>query len=240
MIAQKWLGFGGRVSHRSAAALFGLDGLEQGWIELTTCHKRTSPGGMVIHETRRLHPHDGTTLRGFHVTTPAKTLLDLGSVVNQDTVELALEDALRRKVTTLAALRWQLRTKGGRGIRGSATLRRLLSMRPDGYQPTGSGLEVLLDQLLRTLPVPVYVKQHPVQTRIGTKFLDFAFVNRRVGLEAVSYKWHSGRQASANDIQRDRALQAEGWRIIYVTKEDLEVRRDRFIEDLFLALDRQM
>lgn len=169
----------------------------------------------------------------FRLTTPARTLLDLGAVANIETVEAALEDALRKNLTTLPALHWQLRTAGGKGVRGTDVLRMLLDARPVGYVHTRSDLELKVDRVLRSLrSIPRYVRQYEVLTRSGRRFLDFAFPERLVGVEAVSYKWHGGRSAWTADLQRDRDLRALGWRLMYVALEDLRDRRTQFVADL--------
>lgn len=163
-------------------------------------------------------------------------MLDLGAVSPVDTVEYALEDLLRRKLSTLAALRWELRTQGGRGVPGSAILSELLAARPDGYVPTDSGLEVDVDRVLRSLVLPPYRRQLVIKTRSGVRRPDFAFPDYTFAIEAKSFKHHSGRTAWESDNQRDEALRAEGWDILYATWEDVHKRRAQFVHDIYLRL----
>ena len=155
-----------------------------------------------------------------------------------ETVEYAIEDMLRKRLSTLAALRWELRTQGGQGVPGSATLSELLQARPDGYVPTDSGLEVDVDRVLRPLVLPPYVRQLVIQTRAGERRPDFAFPDHTFAIEAKSYKHHSGRRAWDSDNRRDEALRAEGWDILYATCEDVHKRRDQFVRDVYLRLQR--
>lgn len=233
MVAQVWAGRSSRLSHRAAAALHRLSDCPPGTVDITTSRSIKTVDGVHVHRLRRLETHDAMRADPFVLTTPARTLLDLGSVVDIDVLEAALEDGLRRRLTTLAALRWQLRVTGGKGVRGTEALRALLALRPSGYVHTRSDLELKVDRVLRTLRrVPPYVRQYEVITRHGRRFLDFAFPERLVGVEAVSYKWHGGRQAWTSDMRRDRDLRALGWRILYVSLEDIRDHKSEFVSDL--------
>ncbi len=233
MAALTWAGAGSRLSHRAAAALHQLSECPAGFVEITTTRRLLPVEGLIVHRLRRLEKTDAMRQGHFTLTIPARTLLDLGAVVDIETVEAALEDALRKRMTTLAALRWQLNTSGGRGVRGTEALRRLLDLRPPGYACTGSDLELKVDRVLRNLRgIPPYARQYEVFTRGGRRFLDFAFPRHRVAIEAVGYAWHGGREAWASDLQRDRDLRSQRWRILYVAVEDIKDRKEQFVADL--------
>jgi very-short-patch-repair endonuclease len=238
MSALVWAGNGARLSHRSAAALIGLDGYAEGAIELTMPSKRKPPERILVHHLEQMSPYDSTMVGPLTTSTPARIILDLGAVSPIDSVECAVEDVLRRKLSSLAALRWELRTQGGQGVPGSATMRKLLEDRPDGYVPTDSRLELRIDRVLRSLVLPPYVRQLVIETRLGHKRPDFAFPAYRLAVEGDSYAHHSGRRAWERDNQRDRALRAAGWDILYVTWEDVHKRRDQFIRDVYAGLER--
>lgn len=239
MAAQVWARPESCISHKSAAALMRLDGVQPGVVEITTTRSLRAPEGLVVHRTKRLWGYDMMFQDPFTLSTPARTLLELGAVTSAHVVELALEDALRRNLTSLSALRWELRMQGAQGRRGSATLRKLLEERADVTAATGSGLEVRIDRVLRLLPLPPYARQHAIATRNGRRQPDFAFVDYRLAIEGDSYRWHSGRAAWERDKRRDSDLRALGWEIIYVTSEDLRLRRNDFIRDLYAALSRR-
>ena len=244
--ALTWAGSDARASHRSAAALLHLDGFPKEVIEITTSRRLGNVEGVIVHHSEELHSYDVTEVDNLACTTTARTLLDLGQVCTEHELELALEDALRRRLTTVAALHWELRKQGTRGRRGTAALRRLMSSRDRGYVPTESALELEVDRFLRSLQkpphslrLPACERQHVVQTAGGRRRPDFAFVGQKVAVEAHSYRWHSGRGAWESDQRRDRALRAEGWEVLYVTKQDLTSRRDEVARDLVTALARR-
>jgi hypothetical protein len=58
-----------------------------------------------VHYDPDLRPEDVTTVHGIPVTTPARTLLDLTTCLDDDQLEQALTKALQRGLTTYAELR---------------------------------------------------------------------------------------------------------------------------------------
>ena len=56
----------------------------------------------------------------------------------------------------------------------------------------------------------------------GGKYrLDFAFAPLRVGIELDSYTYHSDRETFTRDRQRQREIEAQGWRIIRFSGDEL-------------------
>ena len=151
------------ASHRSAAALWDLRGV--GWPALEI----SVPGpakpilsGVVVHRSAGLEPCDVTRRLGIPVTTPGRTLLDLGAVAPR-LVEAAMEDALFRGLVREAALGRLLDRAGTHGRNGTAALRDLLDERERGRASTESPLEDDLVRLLRRHALPDPVRQHLVR-----------------------------------------------------------------------------
>lgn len=225
MAACSWLGKGAVASHRSAAALLGLDGFRPGPLELSTNRKVGRRSGLLIHQSDRWLGHDVTVVDGIPVTSPTRTLLDLGAVTDAQTVELGLEDALRKGLTSLPRLRWELRQVGGRGRRGSRILRELLDQRGPRHIPLESALEVKLLRLIRGAGLPLPVQQYEI--RSGGKFVarvDFAYPEALLAIEADGYRFHSMPDVWQKDRTRHNALLGEQWRVISVTWQDIEQR----------------
>lgn len=128
MAAQLWLGPGGAASHRAAAALLNIGGVRPDVTELTT----TQPGRrgippLVLHHTDRLPSCDIVRLGPLVVTNATRTLIDLGAVVDEMIVHGALDDALRKGLTSIGRLKWRLEGLGTKGRRGSRVIRALLT-----------------------------------------------------------------------------------------------------------------
>ncbi len=90
-------GDGALLSHRSAAALWGLARRRSGLIDITAMTGRQGVdrrAGLFIHRGR-LHPDDRTVCGGLPVTTVARTLFDLAEFVTLKRLESAWEEADR-------------------------------------------------------------------------------------------------------------------------------------------------
>jgi len=83
----------------------------------------------------RLSPADLTTHSGIRVTSVARTILDLTSLVSPRTLERTLDEALRKGQVTLDGLRRCIQRNGRRGRTGVAHLDALLSERRDQRAP---------------------------------------------------------------------------------------------------------
>jgi hypothetical protein len=90
-------GAGAVASHRSAARLLGLEGCQSPHIELSVPpdHRRR-PRRTRLHESTDLNSGQVIGRDAMRVTNAARTLVDLGSVVSEALLEVALDDALRR------------------------------------------------------------------------------------------------------------------------------------------------
>jgi len=217
-------GAGAVISHRAAAAVWRLAGFEPGFVELTVPRRRRRSGPGMIRRNRLL-VSDVTTVGGIPVTTPARTLIDLASVVPRETVEESMDDALRRGLVSLTDLRRQLAEVGGRGRAGTATMRLLLDSRDPSTAVPGSVFERRLLRALIRAGLPPPALQHEIRSRDRlVAVVDFAFPNERLAIEADGYRWHSGRRRWDYDRARRNELTLLGWRVIHVTWTELTRR----------------
>jgi hypothetical protein len=206
------------ASHRCAAALHGLDGCPPGIVELSvTSRHRVDLAGVMVHHVDALEPLDLVSISGIKCTGLARTLCDLGSVVEPSAVERALDDARRRGVS----LRWleQTATRLHRpGQRGTGVLLRLLADARDAPAVRGSWFEKLVEDCLRSPELPPLVRQHAVHDPNGrlAGILDLAFPSIRLGVEAHSRQFHFGRSVEQRDEDRDHRLARCGWEVLYV------------------------
>jgi very-short-patch-repair endonuclease len=171
------------------------------------------------------------------VTRPERTLLDLGAVADTDRVELALEDSLRRGLTSLRRLHEIVATQAGSRTAGVRALRNLLELRLDDAA-TESHLETRFVQFVRRHELPMPSRQHVAPIAVAPQpRLDLAYPWRKVAIEVDGFKHHSGRSAWRRDRIRLTALAAAGWRVIHVTEEDLRGSRgERKAEEIRVAL----
>lgn len=233
-----WAGEGATVSHRAAAALLGLDGVETRLVELSVPRPRRSPGFVLLHTTAPIPRSDLQRWGPLIVTNATRTLIDLGSVVGEEIVEAALDHAIRRGMTSIARLRRRLDAVGRSGRRGPAVIHRLLQVREGRSRPSESVLETRLLKLLRAAGWPEPVPQYEVRT--GGKTLariDLAYPDRKLAVECDGYRFHSGRRAWQRDLWRRNLLAEAGWRVLHVTWDDLEGRPAEVLNKIRSALD---
>jgi len=211
------------VSHRAAAKLWDLPGGTSDLVEIT-CHRwrRAKIDGLVVHETLLLETDDMCVIEGIPTTSIEQTLLGLAAVVLPPTVEMAIDRALHRKLTTVAALEEFVQRKRGRGRNGIGVLRALVR----GLDPLAgvpeSAMETKLKQLLRRNGMPT--PQFQYEIRHNGRFVarvDAAYPEHRIAIEYDSYEHHTGRQAIVRDNDRRNALREIRWRTVVFTAADV-------------------
>ena len=205
------------ASHRSAAALLGLDGFPQDLVEISTVRRVAAPTNeVIVHRAPELPGELVRERQGIPVTSVDKTLLDLGAVCHPRKVEQGLDDALRQRLTTLGRLKAHLDRYGRRGRNAVAVVRRLIEERMDsGY--TESQFEKAVLRMVRRFALEMPIKQHPVEVSGHNYRIDFAYPDALVGVEAWSYSEHSDRDDWEYDSERHGHLTAAGWAMLYVT-----------------------
>ncbi|MDQ6798469.1 MAG: hypothetical protein M3256_17250 [Actinomycetota bacterium] len=205
-------GTGAVASHRSAARLWGIDESRRPLVEISVPPGRQPRlNGVLVHRSRDLRPVVCTIREGIPVTTPVRTILDLGAVQRPQAVEHSLEVALGRQHVTLQGLRKILDSDARRGRQGAGVLRILLDKRSEGEELTQSVLEARMLRLCRTAGLPEPVCQHEV--RNGHRLvgrIDFAYSADRVAIEVDGYESHASLDAFRHDRVRQNELVALG------------------------------
>ncbi len=224
LLAACWAGgFRAHASHRSAAALWNLPGGSRDIIELTCPRwRRARHGELVVHETKAFESKDVTHVDNIPVSTPARTILDLGAVRGPHTIELALEVALHQKIVTMVEIREVLWRLGRSGRNGVGVLRSVVRPRDPAAVPTESPMETRVLQVLRAAGFPEPERQFVV--RANGKFVarvDLAYPNFRVAIEYESYEWHLGARALERDSARRNELVSAGWTVLAATAADV-------------------
>ncbi|MEZ5235996.1 MAG: type IV toxin-antitoxin system AbiEi family antitoxin domain-containing protein [Acidimicrobiales bacterium] len=216
------------VSGQAAAAVLGLDGFDPP-VPISVVAPSDRHGGAGVRRRRSVEAP--LEVRGLWVTAVEDTLLTLaedlsarpgcaaaGSPLDPfELVELAVECALRRELTTIERLRDAVAATTARRP-GRAVLCAVLAVRPD-EPPTGSYLETRCHQVLRAAGLPAFRRQvelHDHHGRIGT--VDFAL--GQVVIEVVGERWHLERFGP--DHRRYARLAAAGHRLLTFTFDDIE------------------
>jgi very-short-patch-repair endonuclease len=216
------------ASHRTAAALHGLDGFDRGPVEVLAPHGRgRARAGWTVHESRHLRAVDLGQRDGVPCTTVVRTVLDLPAVAHPFRAGQALDHACRLEPGALDLIVRRFVELARRGRPGTALMRALLAERLATDRFTQSGFEAVTLRLVRSVGLPEPVTQHLVRDGSFRVHLDLAWPPIRLGLECDSLAFHSGKRAHEWDRQRRRHLARLGWEIVEVTYDDVTKRPRR-------------
>ncbi|HEY2335553.1 MAG TPA: DUF559 domain-containing protein [Solirubrobacterales bacterium] len=216
------------LSHRSAAALWGMAAFS-GAIEITSPRSTRSRKAIRRH-CALLPPDEVTVLDGIPVTSVHRTLFDYAGISSVDRLEAAAREAEFRRLWDRLSLPALLARHPGH--RGSVNLRLCLERlgRTPGF--TRSDLEERFLPFLDRFGLP---RPH-LNARLGLQGqsieVDCLWRNERLIVELDSRAAHETRSAFETDRDRDRRLQAKGWRVIRVTWRQLHDEPERIAADL--------
>jgi len=225
------------ISHRSAAVLHGISGFRPGPMHLTVPAGRSArnPLGRV-HRSEVLPEGDVTRLEGIPVTRPARSLIDLASVVGRDALEEAVDDVPCRRLVSLAEL--VSRTTDLAGRRGTASLARILEAWDSSPLPDGvAEMRVVRRLLAHGLPRPTPQQRITVAGNFIAR-VDLAYPEERLAIELDSFRWHAGRRHFRNDRQRGNRIAAAGWQVLRVTPDDIDAGGDELCRTVAALLRR--
>jgi very-short-patch-repair endonuclease/predicted transcriptional regulator of viral defense system len=234
MAAALACGEGALLSHRSAAALWGIRPTSRSRIDVTLGRSmgRAIPG-IEIHRSRTLRDHDGTKTANIPCTTPARTLLDVAEVVDRRGLERAVEQAEILRLLDLTAIDDVLARAAGR--RGAPVLRAIVADHDPEPAPARNELERRFLELRRNAAQPS-PRVNAWVTVEGDGFeVDFSWPDARLIVEVDGCETHGTRAAFERDRQRDRLLVLEGWHVVRFTWRQV-VRRPGDVADTLRRL----
>jgi very-short-patch-repair endonuclease len=192
------------VSHRAALMLWGLEGISSAPVELTVPFGSLPiPDGVVVHRTRR--DRETATAQGVPVTTVERTLLDCAASLPRIVIAKALDSAIRKGLTSVDSVYDVLIAKGGRGVRGTRTLRWVLRERiHDTATGSAAEFELLYHMQMAFLPRPEL--QHPLWPDNGRRVPDFFWPERGKAVEVDGLDAHSSADRLEDDLRRQNDL----------------------------------
>ena len=198
------------VSHRLAAALYGLVRAPE-MAEVTVAGHNPGPKpGILIHRVASLEAADTRRTRGLPITAPARTICDLAAVESRPVVEHALQEAVVARILNEDHLLATIRRTPGRS--GQALLTSILAVEA-GRGFTRSAAERALMRLIAGAGLPRPEKN----VLVCGQRVDFLWRAERLIVEVDGYTAHGHRSAFDRDRRRDQALVAQGWRVIRFT-----------------------
>lgn len=209
------LGPSALLSHRSAAALWGLSIADPEVIDVTIigCNRRPREG-VRLHRVQRLDARDIATRSNLRVTSPARTMLDFAAHADSTEVADAFAEARAHRLLTDPALTGALK-RVPRNHPGAAIVRAMLR---EGGTYDRSKAERMMRRLCRQAQLP----QPLVNVRLSGFLVDFYWPDHRLIVEVDGYVTHGSRRAFESDRRRDQVHAAAGYLVIRITWQQLQ------------------
>jgi very-short-patch-repair endonuclease len=232
LAATLWAGPGSAVSHASAGVLWGIDGVLATRVELWVPRRLRSK--LVRVHQGELSNRDRRVLDSIPITSPARTIVDLAAVLDEESLDAAVDDVLHRGRTTLGVLRARVELASTEKRSGVSLLCKLLDERVGG-RAAESRLETRVRRLLHGAGLRP-VQQHEVVVGGRRYRLDFAWPALRVAVEPDGYSAHGARTAFEHDRARWADLTSVGWRLVPVTWTQATREPSAFLERVHATL----
>lgn len=229
------------VCDRSAAWLYGIDAFTFGALDflpaIETCAfrgKGRCRREEVDGHTRDLSTDDVTTIEAVRVTTPLRTALDLGCILERRDALAALDAFRAREGITRAEL--VVGSRRYKGRRGVIQLGELIPVSdPRAESPRESWTRLAIHDAGLPLPdLQVWVEVDG----IPTYRIDLAYRRRRIAIEYDGWEAHeSTPELRERTAARRRWLREHGWTVIVVRAGDFTgIALDRWLRQLTDAL----
>ena len=178
-----------------------------GKVHLTLSAQRRDTDHIAFHRAQLMRREVETLHGDLRVTSPARTIADLASHLDEETLERVVADAIRRTLTSEKEL-----ARYAQGRRGAAKLRQVLQL-DGGAQWTRSRAEQEFLKLVRAAAL----KAPRANRRRGSKARDFVYDNEKVIVEIDGFTFHGDRTAFEQDRRRDAERAARGWLTVRFT-----------------------
>ncbi|HEY7266311.1 MAG TPA: DUF559 domain-containing protein [Solirubrobacterales bacterium] len=228
------------LSHESAAILWRIRAngstpatrrspLDAIPIEVTVPSSGRHPIGLEVHR-RNLPVEDRVVEAGIPVTTPTRTLIDLGTRLGEPELEAAVNEADKLDLVDPESLRLALDARAG--TRGVAPLRKLLDQRT--FALTDSALE------RRFLPLARRAKLARPRTgvRLNGFKVDFYWPDLGLVVETDGLRYHRTPGQQARDRRRDQAHVAAGLTALRFTHSQVAFEPELVVATLVAVAER--
>jgi very-short-patch-repair endonuclease len=218
------------LSHFAAAAHHGFVTWDGRFPTVTVPRGTRTHRRLRVYRSSQLGAEDRTVYKRIPVTTPARTLVDLASVLPYKPLRRATREAHALKLVTITQLNAAIRRLGPR--RGMANLHKIVAT---GIPPTRSELEdAFLDLCAWGGLQPPQVNR-PIVIDGRRIVPDFRWPDQRLVVEVDGAAWHDHRLARENDVDRQAILEAHGERVVRLTWAQTVRRRGQTLARLTTA-----
>jgi very-short-patch-repair endonuclease len=231
-----WAGPAAGAAVRSAGEQLRLEGVRAPQPEIVVPRAlRTRARGIVVHHSDDRAALMIRSVRGLPTTGVETTVVALAHALDAEAFEIACEDARRRRLTSVPALRAYLARFGRPGRRGTVAMRELLD-ELDPVHAARSTLEVKTRRLLMANGVRDFVREFPLVWHGRTYLFDFGFPGRRTILETNGRRWHDDPIDYEHDNEKWSIPGRLGYRIVFATWDKVTERPERLLDEITATL----
>lgn len=186
-----------------------------------------------VHETRLLPAVDVTVVGGFRVTSAARTLCDLASMLSAARLRHVVETQLIARAPDQHDLMACHRSLARQGRPGVVAMRALLLDLLDDEPFPMSQLELMVMVGLAGRGITFVERQFVPPWHDGVSgVVDFADRVGRTILEADGRRWHAVDQDRRRDAERDRLAAKHGWLVLRVGWHEVAHRTESALDDI--------
>lgn len=211
------------ASHRSAAALHGIDGYRLGRAEVVVSSGTSLVlSGVTVHESTQMDLAQPVERQDVPCTGLARTVLDLAAVVSRKQLGRTVDAILRDRRLRLSDLYRVLGSHACRGRPGCAALRAALDDRLGDDPAPLSEWSRMVEDLLVGFGLDRPRLEYRICRNDGTLIaqVDLAYPQRRVAIELDSVRWHHNRRSFVEDRRRRNLIMLAGWDVLNFTWDD--------------------
>jgi hypothetical protein len=225
------------LSHRSSAGLAGVRPDNRRKSDVSVPSPSARPRAAIeVHRSVTLTADDVTTVEGIPCTTIARTLVDLGDVLDRRAVERAVEQAEVLRLFDLREIELAIERAGPR--RGTGLLSSVLE-NLDGPTLTESELEEAFLALCRAAALPTPEVNAWMTLSDGSPIkVDFLWRRERLAVETDGHPYHRTRQSRERDARRDVLLRLAGFEPVRFTGRQVVFEKEWVTRSLLALASR--
>jgi hypothetical protein len=231
-------GEGAVASHATATHLWGLSDRPDK-IEVTVPHPYRPPRQHVIHRSTDLIADDVTEVDGIPCETVARCLVGVGIPWGEVFAARALDEAVRRGLTTERQVAGVLHRVARCGRNGVGPMRVVLADRLGWSSLTESQVEGEYVRIMVAAGVELPKPQVSVVKRNGRLItrVDFVYREARLVIAIDGLLHHSDRATFRRDRRQQNDLVLEGYRVLRFTAWDIFAAPDYVVASVVEALN---
>ena len=208
------------LSHRSAAALWGIAPERGDRIDVSVCQAgKISRPGLLVRSRPALRDREIGVERGIPLTDPVRTLIDIASELTRRELERAVNQADNLGRVDAESLRLALDDHAGEP--GVPVLRDLLDRHT--FRLSDDELELLFRPLAAAAGLPV-----PLTKQLLNGFeVDFYWPALGLVVETDGLRYHRTASAQSRDARRDQTHTAAGFTPLRFSHHQVKYEPDR-------------